>query len=148
MDFEKVKHWYDGYLLGKEHIYNPKAVVSVMMRGEYQSYWSNTGTYTSILPLINMDFDGLRTAIIQVLSGAAVEVDINTFQNDMISFQNKDDVITLLIHLGYLDMTRSIERLLFQMRKSGRNLSLQRKAKSGMNCLIFRENQKNYWKQP
>lgn len=49
-----------------------------------------------------MDFDGLRTAIIQMLSGAAVEVDINTFQNDMISFQNKDDVITLLIHLGYL----------------------------------------------
>ena len=31
-----------------------------------------------------------------------MEVDINTFQNDMVSFQNKDDVITLLIHMGYL----------------------------------------------
>ena len=102
MDFEKVKHWYDGYLLGNEHVYNPKAVVSVMMRGEYQSYWSKTGTYISIQPLINMNFDGLRTAIIQMLSGASVEVDINTFQNDMVSFQNKDDVITLLIHMGYL----------------------------------------------
>lgn len=107
MDYEKVKRWYDGYLLGGTHAYNPKAVVSVMMRGEYQSYWSKTGTYASILPLINMDFDGLKTAIIQMISGASVEVDTNTFQNDMVSFQNKDDVITLLIHLGYLAYDQS-----------------------------------------
>lgn len=102
VDYEDVKRWYDGYRLGKEHVYNPKAVVSVMMRGEYQSYWSKTGTYESIIPLINMDFDGLRTVIIQMLSGVSVKVNTNTFQNDMVSFKNKDDVITLLIHLGYL----------------------------------------------
>lgn len=100
--FEEVKSWYDGYVLGEYHVYNPEAVVSVMMRGVVRSYWSKTGTYESILPLINMDFDGLRTAIIQMLSGTSVEVNINTFQNDMVSFRNKDDVITLLIHLGYL----------------------------------------------
>lgn len=101
-NFEDVKHWYNGYILENYQVYNPKAVVSVMLRGTFRSYWSKTGTYASILPLINMNFDGLRTAIIQMLSGASVEVDINTFQNDMVSFQNKDDVITLLIHLGYL----------------------------------------------
>ena len=101
-NFDDVKRWYDGYELGVYHVYNPNAVVSVMERGAYRSYWSKTGTYESILPLINMDFDGLQTAIIQMLSGALVEVNINTFQNDMVSFKNKDDVITLLIHLGYL----------------------------------------------
>lgn len=101
-NFADVKRWYNGYVLGEYQIYNPKAVVSVMLRGAFRSYWSKTGTYESILPLINMDFDGLRTAIIQMLSGASVEVDIYTFQNDMVSFQNKDDVLTLLIHLGYL----------------------------------------------
>lgn len=101
-NFEDVKHWYNGYILGNYQVYNPTAVVSVMLRGAFRSYWSKTGTYESILPLINMNFDGLKTAIIQMLSGASVEVDVNTFQNDMISFQNKDDVITLLIHLGYL----------------------------------------------
>lgn len=101
-NFEDVKRWYDGYVLGEYQVYNPKAVISIMLRGAFRSYWSKTGTYESILPLINMDFDGLRTAIIQMLSGASIEVDINTFQNDMVSFQNKDDVITLLIHLGYL----------------------------------------------
>ena len=61
-----------------------------------------TGTYESILPLISMDFDGLRTDIIKMLSGDSVKVEVSTFQNDMVSFQDKDDVLTLLIHLGYL----------------------------------------------
>lgn len=102
MEFEEIKRWYDGYILGEYHVYNPKAVVSVMERRVFRSYWSKTGTYESIRPLINMDFNGLRTAIIQMLSGSPAEVNINTFQNDMVSFKNKDDVITLLIHLGYL----------------------------------------------
>ena len=101
-DFERVKCWYDGYRLGKFHVYNPNAVINLMLWGEFQSYWSQTGTYESIIPFINMDFDGLKTAIIQMLSGGTVEVDVNTFRNDMVSFQNKDDVLTLLIHLGYL----------------------------------------------
>lgn len=101
-DFEEVKRWYDGYLLSDYQIYNPKAVVSVMMWGDFQSYWSDTGTYEVVVPLINMDFDGLKTAIIEMLSGAAVEVDTGTFQNDTISFTNRDDVIVYLIHLGYL----------------------------------------------
>lgn len=101
-DFNEVKRWYDGYVLQKEHIYNPKAVVSVMMRGSFKSYWSMTGTYESILPLINMDFDGLKSDIIKMLSGVSVKIEASSFQNDMITFQDKDDVLTLLIHLGYL----------------------------------------------
>ena len=49
-----------------------------------------------------MDFDGLKTSIIEMLSGAAVEVDTGSFQNDTVSFGGKDDVLTYLIHLGYL----------------------------------------------
>ena len=101
-DFAKVKRWYDGYELDGYHVYNPRAVVSLMLRGEFQSYWTQTGTYESILPLINMDFDGLRSAIIDMLSGDAVEIIPYFFQNDMVSFRDKDDVLTLLIHLGYL----------------------------------------------
>lgn len=101
-DFSEVKRWYDGYLLGKEHVYNPKAVISLMMWGEFQSYWSMTGTYESILPLINMDFDGLKAAIIRMLAGESVEIEVSSYQNDMITFEDMDDVLTLLIHLGYL----------------------------------------------
>ncbi len=101
-DFDEVKRWYDGYLLSGYQIYNPKAVVSLMMRGDFQSYWSKTGTYEVIVPLINMNFDGLKTAIIEMLSGESVEADVSSFQNDMLNFASKDDVITYLVHLGYL----------------------------------------------
>lgn len=101
-NFSEVVRWYDGYWLSGRHIYNPKAVVSVMLRGTFQSYWSQTGTFESIRPFINMNFDGLKAAIIEMISGNVVEVNTNTFQNDMVSFQNRDDVLTLLIHLGYL----------------------------------------------
>lgn len=49
-----------------------------------------------------MDFDGLRASIIEMLSGASVEVDVSSFQNDIVNIVNKDDVLTYLIHLGYL----------------------------------------------
>lgn len=101
-NFTAVKRWYDGYLLDNYHIYNPKAVVSAMLRGKLQSYWSQTGTYKTIKTLIDMNFNDLRTAVIDMLAGAAVEVNTNFFQNDMVSFANKDDVLTALIHLGYL----------------------------------------------
>ncbi len=101
-NFEDVRHWYDGYRLRNLHVYNPDSVVNLMLWGQYKSYWSQTGTYESILPLINMDFDGLKTAVIQMIAGGSVEIEVSTFQNDMISFADKDDVLTLLIHLGYL----------------------------------------------
>ena len=101
-DFEKVKCWYDGYLLENQQIYNPKAVVSVMTRGKFKSYWSQTGTYESVVPLVNMNFDGLKTAILTMLAGDEVKVKTMSFQNDMVTFKKKDDVLTLLIHLGYL----------------------------------------------
>lgn len=101
-NFEDVKRWYDGYLLGDEHVYNPKAVVSYMLRGVFRSYWSQTGTYESIVPLLNMNFDGLKTAILKMLAGEPYSVKTKSYQNDMVTFKNKDDVLTLLIHLGYL----------------------------------------------
>lgn len=101
-NYEQVKSWYDGYSLEGYQVYNPKAVVSLMLNGKYKSYWSNTGSYEAIVPLINMNFDGLRAAIIEMMSGAAVDVDVTSFQNDTVSFANRDDILTYLIHLGYL----------------------------------------------
>lgn len=102
VDFAEVKRWYDGYILGNYHVYNPCAVVNLMFQGTFQSYWSQTGTYESIVPLININFDGLKTDIVTMLSGDMVPVRTRTYQNDVVTFKNKNDVMTLLIHLGYL----------------------------------------------
>ena len=49
-----------------------------------------------------MNYDGLKTAIIEMLSGANVKVDTATFKNDTVNIHSKDDVLTYMIHLGYL----------------------------------------------
>lgn len=67
-EYKKVKHWYDGYQLNGQSVYNPRAVVNLMLRGEFRSYWTATGSYEMIVPLINMDFDGLKDAMIAMLS--------------------------------------------------------------------------------
>ena len=100
-DFDEVKRWYDGYLLNGHQVYNPRAVVGVMLRGEFKSYWSETASYDAIVPLINMNYDGLKTAIIEMISGAEVKVNTATFKNDTVSIKSKDDVLTYMIHLGY-----------------------------------------------
>lgn len=108
-EFEEVKRWYDGYQLGKYHVYNPNAVVNLMYEGDFQSYWSGTASYEAIVPLINMDFDGLKGSIIKMLAGDRVSVDVTSFQNDTTSFANQDDVITYLIHLGYLGYDQKLK---------------------------------------
>ena len=110
-NFEETRAWYDGYELvtvdGEEKIcysmYSPKSVVDVMLSGVFDNYWNQTETYEALKSYIKLNFDGLKDAIIRMLAGERVQVNIGTFSNDMTSFQGKDDVLTLLIHLGYLN---------------------------------------------
>ncbi len=102
VDYKEVKRWYDGYLVDGLNVYNPRAVVSVMLSGKFKSYWSNTSSYKAVVPLINMNYEGLKEDILEVIAGGEVAVNTTDFQNDVVSFASKDDVITYLIHLGYL----------------------------------------------
>ena len=103
MDFEKTGSWYDGYRFRKfKHIYNPRSVVSAMSFQDFASYWTATETYDALKVYMDMDFDGLRGDIVKMLGGGSVRVNTLSFQNDMRNFKTKDDVLTLLIHLGYL----------------------------------------------
>ncbi len=103
MDFADACSWYDGYMLRKfRHVYNPKSVVEAMQCQSFSSYWTTTETYDALKTYIDMDFDGLRSDIVQMLGGERVRVNTFSFQNDMRNFNTKDDVLTLLIHLGYL----------------------------------------------
>ena len=103
MDFSGAGSWYDGYQLTRfQHIYNPKSVVEAMHRHKFSNYWTSTETYDALKIYMDMDFDGLRADIVQMLGGEHIRVNTLSFQNDMCSLRIKDDVLTLLIHLGYL----------------------------------------------
>lgn len=102
VDYPTVQKWYDGYLLGNQHIYNPHAVVELMDSGNFQSYWTGTETYEALKIYIDMNFDGLKEALITMLGNGCCKINSQKFQNDMTTFKTKDDVLTLLVHLGYL----------------------------------------------
>ena len=102
-DMSEMEKWYNGYFvdLGTP-IYNPKSVTSSLKRGRFSSYWNRTETYEALKDYILMDFDGLNDKITQMISGYNVTVNPNKFTNDMNTFNSADDVLTLLVHLGYL----------------------------------------------
>lgn len=102
-NFQKIKRWYDGYSLPEcDHIYNPNSVVNSIESGKYVTYWGATETYYALKVYINRNMDGLKDAIINLIGGEEIEVNPAHFQNDMITFESSNDILTLLIHLGYL----------------------------------------------
>lgn len=102
MPYDETKRWYDGYQLKDISVYNPRSVVMSMTGHDYDNYWTSTETYEALKVYVEMDFDGLRDTIVRLLAGERQKIDTTTFTNDMVTFQTQDDVLTLLVHLGYL----------------------------------------------
>ena len=117
MSFEEAEAWYDGYDLiahrqsGDEQysMYSPKSVVEAMLRHKFGTYWNQTETYEALKIYIQMDMDGLQDAVVRMLAGEAIKINTGTFSNDMTTFTSKDDVLTLLVHLGYLSYNSADE---------------------------------------
>ena len=121
MDYREVSDWYDGYTVSdrippekreeyregkyeghKISIYSPLSVVESMTTGIIKNYWNKTETFEALSEFISMNQDGLKDAIMVLMDGGKVKVDTSTYQNDMTTFTGRDDVLSLLIHLGYL----------------------------------------------
>lgn len=103
MDFDELEKWYDGYRIGNvPSIFNPNSVMTALDNGACQSYWSATGAYDRVADYIQRNYEGLKDDIIQMLGGMRCGVDPTGFQNDISEVSSRDDVLTVLIHLGYL----------------------------------------------
>lgn len=107
VNFEECKNWYDGYRQNGYEIYNPESVIKSLQKKEFGSYWGKTSTYEAIAERIRANFEGTKEAVIKMLSGESVDVNITRFMNTMDSFNTKSDVFTYLIHLGYLAYDRA-----------------------------------------
>ena len=102
LSFEQTKQWYDGYNVNRISIYNPQSVVEAVLEHIFDSYWSQTENYEALKLYILRNENGLRDNIIRMIAGEHISVNIQKFQNDMCTFESADDVLTLLVHLGYL----------------------------------------------
>lgn len=102
MPYEKMKQWYDGYDLKGIQIYNPRSVVMSLLGHDFDSYWTKTETYEALKKYIQMDMYNLKELVTKLIAGSSVAINPDKFQNDMTTFASADDVLTLLVHLGYL----------------------------------------------
>ena len=121
MDYDDISNWYDGYVISdripteerdayrkgeyegyKVSIYSPLSVVESMTTGQIKNYWNKTETYEALAEYIRKDYDGLKDAVALLMDGGRLKIDTSTYQNDMTTFHGRDDVLSLLIHLGYL----------------------------------------------
>jgi len=102
-NFEECRTWYDGYFFeGVGEVYNPHAIVEAVTSGIFDTYWNKTETFEALKIYLDLDMDGLKDIVISLMAGERRRINTNNFANDMTTFNSRDDVLTLLIHLGYL----------------------------------------------
>ena len=103
-DFQELSLWYDGYKMGNGGIgiFNPTSVMTVLVTRVCKGYWTRTESFESVKDLINMNFDGVKEALESMLAHRPTQVSVSTFGNDSNVINSKDELLTLLIHYGYL----------------------------------------------
>lgn len=103
LEYSELEKWYDGYQIGDElSIFNPNSVMMALKSRRCRSFWAATGAFDAVAHYIQMNFEGLKDDVINMLAGGRSKVNPTKFQNDMSIIRSKDDVLTVLIHLGYL----------------------------------------------
>ena len=150
VDFGLMKKWYDGYtFVDSLHLFNPNSVVKAIQRKKFSSYWTQTETFESLRRYIDLNMAGLRDEVVKLIAGNEVVVNTSRFHNDMTTFETKDDVLTLLIHLGYLaiipdsalkgvdnDRIFAVHTPNEEIRKEFRNITEENKNYPGIYALI------------
>ena len=105
------RSWYDGYTFRTAGaVYNPGSVIEAIRNDDFDSYWTQTSAAESLMEYISLDFDGLGKTVAELIGGGKVKVDTKGFANDLVTYRNQDDVLTLLIHLGYLAYDEEAEQ--------------------------------------
>lgn len=103
MDYDEATNWYNGYSFpDASEIYSPKSVISAMMSGRYSDYWNQTETFEALRMYIELNMGGLKDAVLRMLAGFREKINVRNYANDMVTFRGYEDVLTLLVHLGYL----------------------------------------------
>lgn len=108
LDKEKeLKDWYDGYLFGKEEIYNPWSVINyVSKNGIPQAYWVNTGKNEVLDDVLKVATDDIIERLHALLQGERViaRIDQNVVYREL--SEDPGNIYSLLLVAGYLKISK------------------------------------------
>lgn len=112
MDYDKMISYYDGYQLPNiEHIFSPNSVIQAINKKRFDDYWPQTASFESVKDPLELNFDGVQDAVKTLLAGESYPVDVTSFEKEDFTLRNRDDILTFLIHLGYLSYNHKDQKV-------------------------------------
>lgn len=109
MDPATIGDWYGGYCGdGGAEFFNPFSVAKACRDHGIACYRERTETSEALQSLILSDLQGLNDAVERLVSGDEILIDPGLCRCQMTGFTSLDDVLTLLVHLGYLTVRTEV----------------------------------------
>ena len=114
MNYSELKGWYDGYKLygvnWKEekkvpvpiYIYNANSVMRAVKSGMCANYWSRSEAFETLQQYIDMNFDGAKETLENLVLDHPITLRALRFGNDQNVIGSNEELYTLLTHFGYL----------------------------------------------
>ena len=103
MDFEQVKKWYDGFVIGSvKDIYNPWSITNFLKKKKYQTYWVATSSNGMVSKLIQTASSEVKTKMEELLQDGEI---VENFDEQIVFNQldvNESVIWSLLMASGYL----------------------------------------------
>ncbi len=100
---EKVKKWYDGFVIGPvKDIYNPWSITNFLSKKEYRAYWVATSSNGMASKLIQTASSEVKTKMEELLQGGEI---VENFDEQIVFNQldvNESAIWSLLMASGYL----------------------------------------------
>lgn len=98
---KETKEWYNGYLFGKERIYNPWSIMHHCKAGELKAFWIGTSANLLIKNLIKESDNQLSEMLYNLMKGERIKVYLD---DNMIFGENfsNSSILYLMLSSGYL----------------------------------------------
>ena len=107
-DADIIKKWYDGYLFGKCHVYNPWSVINYAAEAKEgtftypKPYWSNTSSNNIVRDLVERADMVMRQQLETLLSGGTIEKPVHEDITYDTIYDSEENLWSFLFFTGYL----------------------------------------------
>ncbi len=109
--YEDVRHWYDGYIFGKQEIYNPWSILNyvddllVDREAFARPYWSNTSSNSIVRDLVENAGLDTKGEIESLIAGGFIEKPVREEVTYGDVHSSMDNLWNFLYFTGYLKQT-------------------------------------------
>ncbi len=101
---QEVRHWYNGYQFGEERVYNPWSLINYVKHKKFKTYWVNTSSDGLIKDLLRINLAEIKENFSKLIRGEKIAVMLNENVNYDILKTGKDNIWSLFLHSGYLNL--------------------------------------------